>query len=168
MDEKRPTRAGQAWTKAHSAGGVVVRPAPEGFAFVAIKPAGQDRLQLPKGTIDGGETPAETAVREVREETGVDGRIVCDLGNIGYFFRVRGRPFHKQVDFFLMTYLGGSTDDHDHEVDEAIWIPAQDVARLTFKSERDTVRRALDLIENGQVDFSASGPLTPGDRSSPA
>lgn len=146
--------------QAHSAGGVVLRSTREGYEFVAIRPAGQDRLQLPKGTIDRGETPRETAVREVREEAGVDGHILHDLGNISYFFRVRGRPLHKQVDFFLMAYTGGSTLDHDHEVDEALWVPADEVSRLTFKSERDTVQKALDLLKSRVVRLESSGEST--------
>jgi 8-oxo-dGTP pyrophosphatase MutT (NUDIX family) len=146
---------GTPWTHAHSAGGVVLRPAGTEYEFVAIRPVGQDRLQLPKGTIDGGETPEETAVREVREETGVNGRILHDLGNISYFFRVRGRPFQKRVDFFLMDYVGGSTADHDHEVDEAIWLPGGQASRLTFKSERDTVEKALSLVRSGAVQLTA-------------
>jgi 8-oxo-dGTP pyrophosphatase MutT (NUDIX family) len=131
---------------------VVLRRSPHGdYDFVAIRPAGQDRLQLPKGTIDRGETPQDAAIREVREETGIHGRIMHDLGDISYFFRVRGRPFHKRVDFYLMSYLGGNTSDHDHEVDEAVWIPGRDVARLTFKSERETVERALRLVQMGTV-----------------
>jgi 8-oxo-dGTP pyrophosphatase MutT (NUDIX family) len=161
VDEATKSKSGVAWTHAHSAGGVVLRPGPAGYEFVAIRPAGHDRWQLPKGTIDRGETPEETAVREVREETGVQGRILHDLGNISYFFRVRGRPFHKQVDFFLMAYLGGNTADHDHEVDEAVWLPATAVSRLTFKSERDTVEKALALVGTGAVEPAAL-QLCPG------
>jgi 8-oxo-dGTP pyrophosphatase MutT (NUDIX family) len=130
---------------------VVLRRDGNTFQFVAIKPAGQDRWQLPKGTIDPGETPRATAVREVREETGISGGIVHDLGTIDFYFRARGRPLHKEVDFFLMRYLGGDTADHDHEVDEAVWIPVEDRGRLTFKSERDTVDRALRLLRSGAV-----------------
>lgn len=155
MDEATKSTSGVRWTRAHSAGGVVLRPASSGYEFVAIRPAGQDRWQLPKGTIDRGETPRDAAVREVREETGVHGRILHDLGNISYFFRVRGRPYHKQVDFFLMAYLGGNTADHDHEVDEAVWLGAADAARLTFKSERETVEKALELVHAGAIESTA-------------
>lgn len=155
MDEATKSTSNVAWTRAHSAGGVVLRPGAGGYEFVAIRPAGHLRWQLPKGTIDRGETPREAAVREVREEAGVNGQIVYDLGNISYFFRVRGRPFHKQVDFFLMAYLGGNTADHDHEVDEATWFAATDVARLTFKSERETVEKALELLGSGAIEPAA-------------
>lgn len=155
MEDAKKSKSGVAWTRAHSAGGVVLRPAPAGYEFVAIRPAGHDRWQLPKGTVDPGETPQDTAVREVREETGVQGRILHDLGNISYFFRFRGQPFHKQVDFFLMAYLGGNTADHDHEVDEAVWLPAASVGKLTFKSERETVEKALALVGSGTVEPSA-------------
>lgn len=86
----------------------------------------------------------------------MNGRILHDLGNISYFFRVRGRPFQKRVDFYLMAYTGGSTTDHDHEVDEAIWLPGEAVSLLTFKSERETVEKALELVESGTVTLITS------------
>lgn len=142
-----------AWTSAHSAGGVVLRASRGGYEFVAIRPAGQHRWQLPKGTIDGTESAREAAVREVREETGVLGQIIFDLGSISYFFRSGERRFHKRVDFFLMRYLGGNTADHDDEVDEAVWMSGFCVRQLTFKSERQTVEKALALAESGAMDL---------------
>jgi len=143
--------SGARWQSAHSAGGVVVRQDGSDYQLVVIKPRGQDRLQLPKGTIDRGETPEVTAVREVREETGIQARIIAPLGDIRYFFRSRGRGFRKQVDFYLMAFEGGDTSGHDHEVDEALWIPTDQRDRLTFESEREIVDRAVKLIERGDV-----------------
>lgn len=154
------------WTKQHSAGGVVVRNSGEGVEFLAIKPAHRDRWQLPKGTIDRGETPPQAAVREVREEGGVNGRIVADLGPIRFFYHMGSGRFVKTVDFYLMAYEGGSPDDHDHEVQEARWLPMEQVRRLAFPSERGVVRKAQGILNQQDV-LSPRGGATPGPPATP-
>lgn len=109
------------------------------------------RWQLPKGHVDGDETPQETALREVREETGVDCEVLGKIGTIDYWFykvedgnKVR---LHKYVHFFLMKYKSGSVRDHDQEVDEARWVGIDEaVRRLTFKGERTVVEKARSMI----------------------
>jgi len=130
----------------HSAGGVVVRGDCGESEFLAIKPAHRDRWQLPKGTIDRGETSRQAAVREVREEGGVHARIVSDLGPIQFFYQTGGQRFAKTVDFYLMTYESGDPADHDHEVQEARWFPLRDAATLTFPTERGLVERARHVL----------------------
>ena len=130
----------------HSAGGVVVRGDSGESEFLAIKPAHRDRWQLPKGTIDRGETSRQAAVREVREEGGVHARIVSDLGPIQFFYQTGGQRFAKTVDFYLMTYESGDPADHDHEVQEARWFPLRDAATLTFPTERGLVERARHVL----------------------
>jgi 8-oxo-dGTP pyrophosphatase MutT (NUDIX family) len=108
---------------------------------------------LPKGTPDGDERIEETAVREVREETGLDVRIVGPLGTIEYWFalpragapgRGASRRVHKVVHFFLMEPLGGALDRHDHEYDEVRWVPVEEARRmLTFDTYREILDRAL-------------------------
>jgi 8-oxo-dGTP pyrophosphatase MutT (NUDIX family) len=102
---------------------------------------------LPKGTPDSGETPEETAVRETREETGLDVEIEAPLSSIRYFF-VRGTTrFHKTVHFFLMRATGGSTDDHDHEFDEVRWLGIEEaLALMTHATERSVVEEAAALL----------------------
>jgi 8-oxo-dGTP pyrophosphatase MutT (NUDIX family) len=140
------------WSRAHSAGGVVVRRDECGrHEFLAIKPVNRDRWQLPKGTIDPGETSPVTAVREVREEGGVDARILSDLGPINFVFQMAGRHIAKRVDFYLMEYVSGSPADHDHEVQDARWFPVDDIHRLAFATERDVVERArAQLLETSR------------------
>lgn len=134
------------WIKQHSAGGVVVRRSGDTLQFLSIKPAHRDRWQLPKGTIDRGESSAQAAVREVREEGGVDARIVADLGPIRFFYRTGERRFAKTVDFYLMAYESGSPADHDHEVQDARWVPISDSERLAFPTERSMVDRAREIL----------------------
>lgn len=134
------------WTQQHSAGGVVVRREDEVPQFLAIKPANRDRWQLPKGTIDQGETARDAAVREVREEGGVHARILTDLGPINFFYHLHGRHFAKTVDFYLMDYQSGTPADHDHEVQEARWFPLTESALLAFPTERALVDRAREIL----------------------
>jgi 8-oxo-dGTP pyrophosphatase MutT (NUDIX family) len=141
-----------ATVREHSAGGVLWRPSSDGGAEIClIATKGGTRWQLPKGHKSGEETEAEAARREVREETGCDGRVDEDLGEISFWFVIgpKGsrRRVKKSVRFFLLSYLGGETRDHDAEVDDARWFPA-DKARtmLTFDSERQIVDLALQKI----------------------
>jgi 8-oxo-dGTP pyrophosphatase MutT (NUDIX family) len=138
------------WTHAHSAGGVVIRDTDDDREFLAIRPAGGSRWQLPKGTLDPNESSESAAVREVREEGGVDGRIVTPLEPIVYFFRHAGRQIRKQVDFYVMAYVGGDPADHDHEVDDARWFPVAEFELLTFPSERRLVQEAMSVMDTMQ------------------
>jgi 8-oxo-dGTP pyrophosphatase MutT (NUDIX family) len=124
-----------------SFGGVVVR----GDEVLVIVPAGRPQVTtLPKGGAHGGERPEATAAREVREETGVEARVVERLGDVRYRYRRGGVRVFKTVGFFLCDYVSGDTADHDHEVDEARWIPLRRArAELTYPGEREMIERAL-------------------------
>ena len=99
---------------------------------------------LPKGTPDGAERIEDTATREVREETGLDVRIVGPLGTIEYWFALPRQRIHKSVHFFLMEPLGGGLEQHDHEYEEVRWVPVDEARRLlTFDTYRDVLERAL-------------------------
>jgi 8-oxo-dGTP pyrophosphatase MutT (NUDIX family) len=128
-----------------SAGGVVVR-GDEMIAIVPVKRSadGSRVLGLPKGHPDGDETPEQAATREVAEETGVTARLIEPLGDVEYRYERKGRPVHKVVRFFLFEYERGDLADHDHEIEEAEWLPLADAAtRLTYEGEREMVRRAI-------------------------
>ena len=134
-----------------SAGGVAFRASGDGFDVVIIR-THEGRWQLPKGWIEDGEPAEATAVREVREEAGIEAEVVSPLGVIEYWFRSTYDPepvrVHKFVHVFLLRYLAGSTDDHDDEVTEARWLPIDDALHtLSHKDERDMVERAKELLE---------------------
>jgi 8-oxo-dGTP pyrophosphatase MutT (NUDIX family) len=128
-----------------SAGGVVVR---DGRCIVIVPTRraadGNKVLALPKGHPDGDESAAAAALREVREETGVDAELVDKLGDVRYWYMRGGRRIAKVVSFFLLEYVSGELADHDHEVEHARWMPLEEAARaLTYKGERDMASRAL-------------------------
>jgi 8-oxo-dGTP pyrophosphatase MutT (NUDIX family) len=131
-----------------SAGGVVVRDG-EVAVIVPFKrgPQGQRVLGLPKGHPDGEESAEQAASREVREETGLEAELIGPLGEIAYRHRRGEREVDKRVRFFLFECRGGSLGDHDHEIEEARWMPlAEAAAALTFEGEREMVRRAMSRI----------------------
>ena len=101
-------------------------------------------LGLPKGHPDGDETPEQAATREVHEETGLQVDMVEPLGEVEYHYERKGRRVHKRVAFFLFDYRSGDLADHDHEIEDARWMPlAKAATALTYDGEREMVRRAL-------------------------
>jgi 8-oxo-dGTP pyrophosphatase MutT (NUDIX family) len=132
-----------------SAGGVVVRRM-RGRPFVAVVRVRNDVLALPKGHPDAGESAADAAWREVREETGLEGELVEKLDDIRYWYVRGGERVMKIVSFFLFRYRRGSVADHDHEVEEALWIPLDEARdRLAYKGEREMATIALSRMTPG-------------------
>jgi 8-oxo-dGTP pyrophosphatase MutT (NUDIX family) len=131
-----------------SYGGVVVRDA----EVLVITPVGKRRVTgLPKGGANPGETAEQTAAREVREETGVTATPREPLGDVSYWYRRNGRRVYKTVHFFLFDFVSGSTDDHDHEVEDARWIPLADArTKLSYPGERALIERALSKLGAGR------------------
>lgn len=134
-----------------SAGGVVYK-REKGQTLVAIIAVGEtNRWQLPKGLVEKGEDPSATAVRETREEAGVEGMIEAPLDKIEYWYvgQHEGKQvrFHKIVHFFLLKYGSGDVSKHDHEVNEARWVPIGEAVRmLAFRSERSVMEKAAALL----------------------
>jgi ADP-ribose pyrophosphatase YjhB (NUDIX family) len=103
---------------------------------------------LPKGHIEPGETAEDAAVREVREETGITGRIVAPLGTIDFWFTDSGTRIHKTVHHFIMEAVGGELSDEDVEVVKVAWVPIHQVPRrLKYRDERRLMAKALDILE---------------------
>ena len=137
----------QRTARATSAGGVVYRQLDGRVQVVLAHRRSPPLWALPKGTPDAGETIAETAARETREETGLEVEIVRPLSSIRYFF-VRGTTrFNKTVHFFLMRATGGTPDDHDQEFDEVRWMDVEEaLAVMTHATERSVVEEAVGLL----------------------
>jgi 8-oxo-dGTP pyrophosphatase MutT (NUDIX family) len=154
-----------------SAGGVVVRHTPEGWEMAAIEPQKESSaslpgnarkktaqkmlLALPKGLVDPGEKPEQTAVREVVEETGLTAVPVTKLGDVKYVY-VRSwgdnQRVFKIVSFYLFRHQSGQIDDIAPEmrieVKRALWIPLEEAARkLAYRGEKDMVRRAQAYLK---------------------
>jgi 8-oxo-dGTP pyrophosphatase MutT (NUDIX family) len=127
-----------------SYGGVVVR----GDDVMVIVPRGRRRvLGLPKGGPDPGESPEQTAAREVREETGITAAVRERLGQVDYSYRRGGLRIDKTVHFYLCVFEAGDTADHDHEVDDARWMPLREARRrLSYPGERAMIERALSIL----------------------
>lgn len=122
-----------------SAGGLVLDEQSRVLLIRARDLRGQPVWTLPKGALAPGETSAEAALREVREETGYRCELERDLGPVTYWFRRDGRQIKKTVRWFLMRPLE-KVGDHDHEVDEVLWTDKDDaLARLRYDSDRRLV-----------------------------
>jgi 8-oxo-dGTP pyrophosphatase MutT (NUDIX family) len=151
-----------------SAGGIVVRRVGSNsktgpWEFAVIEPRREDSgesgktvLALPKGWVDKGEKPEQTACREIKEEAGLDAEIVSKLGDIKYVYVRKwsdGARVFKVVSFYLLRYLSGTigeiTEEMQHEVRGARWVPLADAPRLlAYKGERDMAKKALEYLES--------------------
>lgn len=128
-----------------SSGGVIYRKNGDTYAVALISVKEGKFWCLPKGLLDKGETPEMTAVREVREESGLNGRIIEKLGDITYWYYIRGEntKCRKTVHFYLMEYESGDTSQHDLEVDGAEWFSLDEALRkISFKGDRRILEAA--------------------------
>ncbi len=136
----------------HSAGGVVVRAAAGGWEVAMAARRRRDgslAWGLPKGQVEAGEDPAATALREVREETGLDAEIRRPLGDISYFYVWDGERIRKKVTFFLMDETGGDVSQHDFEMEEVRHVPLLEAIRLaSYRSERQVLERAAEELRS--------------------
>lgn len=134
-----------------SAGGVLFKPSAEGIRVCLIQVAtrgGNSSWRLPKGTIEVGESSEEAAERETREETGCSGDVIARLSPIEYYYTrsIDGQRYRvkKVVEFFLMEFSGGSTDDHDHEVLQAKWMTLGDAMKaISYDAESRVLQEAI-------------------------
>jgi 8-oxo-dGTP pyrophosphatase MutT (NUDIX family) len=111
---------------------------------VLIATRGRTRWGLPKGAVKKGETSECAALREVREETGIEARIVRLLDTIEYFFRAGETLIHKRVDFYLMRYVAGELEPQLSEVDDVEWVElSAALQRASFDSERKLLKMAV-------------------------
>lgn len=129
---------------------------------------GRMSWSLPKGHIEPGETPEQTAAREVAEETGIIGRVVRPIGTIDYWFVAENRRIHKTVHHFLLDAVGGELSDEDVEVTEVAWVPLGELdGVLAYADERRLVGHALAVLGRGEDAGAGDGrvaddPAGPG------
>jgi 8-oxo-dGTP pyrophosphatase MutT (NUDIX family) len=143
-----------------SAGGVVVRRMRGGWRLAAIRPAGKKGVwALPKGLIGPGEKAAETAQREVQEETGVEATLLEKLGDVRYVYTWKGERVFKVVSFFLFRYRRGRLGDlpaaYRHEVAATAWLPLDAAPKLlSYKGERDMAAAALQICAGADEELA--------------
>ncbi len=147
--------------KAVSAGGVVWRRQGDQIEVLLCGRHADKLWALPKGTPEPGETIEQAALREVREETGVQAEAEAVVGEIKYWFSrpQEGVRYSKTVHHFLMRPTGGDPALHDHEFDEVRWLPAGEALKLmSYPNEIKILRQALDLIHERESNGSQAGP----------
>jgi 8-oxo-dGTP diphosphatase len=147
MSSTSDRKPGSATLSEFSAGGVVYRRVGDTYEIVAVHRNRHTDWSLPKGHLEKGETQEQAALREVKEETGLDARIVDALGEVVYFYRRPTGLIRKVVYHFLMEYTGGEFGPPNWEVDEVRWI---DIDRahtlLTYKNDLGIVRKAKERL----------------------
>ena len=142
-----------------SAGGLVYRRRHDGgLEFVLIRPKGADTWALPKGHIEKGESAEDAAVREVREETGLEVGHIEPLGDVSYVFSWRDQPqaslvrIFKRVRFFTMEVAVGDSNAHDGEIEEVAWYRAEEACqRASYKDERSLIGKAISLLSRSET-----------------
>jgi 8-oxo-dGTP pyrophosphatase MutT (NUDIX family) len=150
-----------------SAGALVLRRMRKQWWIAVIEPGREgepddrkDVVALPKGNLDAGEEPEQTALREVFEETGLQAEPITRLDSIRYVYVRKwagGEKVFKVVTFYLMRYLSGRigeiTDEMKHEVRRAYWMPLQEAAeKLSYKGEKEMAQQALEYLESHELE----------------
>ena len=132
-----------------SSGGVVFRKNNSTIEVALIAVKGGKVWCLPKGIIDKGESPEETALREVTEETGLKGRLIEKLGDITYWYYLKEEEAKckKTVHFFLIEYESGDFSRHDWEVEGVAWFPINEaIKKARYKGEREIIEKAKEML----------------------
>lgn len=129
-----------------SAGGVVYKFEEDNLKFLLIATKNKTVWSFPKGIVEKDEDVKSAALREIKEETGIDGKIVDEIGEVSYWFYIDGQKAHKTVKYFLVQYVGGSIEP-SWEVDTAEWVTKEEAyKRLTYQTDKEILKKAIDKI----------------------
>lgn len=133
-----------------SAGGVAFKTSKENkIKWLLVKPAGTDRWQFPKGQIDKGEKTTEAALREVKEEGGVETKILEKIGSSSYFYVFEDTKYFKTVTYYLMKIIKKTKEGHDEEIDKVIYKEFDKAHELlTFKADKSILKKAKEMLES--------------------
>ena len=132
-----------------SSGGIIFRKNNDMIEIALVSVKDGKVWCLPKGIVDKGESPEETAVREVSEETGLKGRIIEKIGETKYWYYIKegNMKCRKTVHFFLMAYEGGDVANHDWEVDSASWFQIDEaIKKANYKNEKGLLEKAKKIL----------------------
>lgn len=126
-----------------SAGGIVFNNKGQ---VLLTKHSQNKHWSFPKGLIDPGQTSEQAALREVKEEGGVEAEILGKVGYSKYIYTHKGEKIFKVVTYFLMKYISGDPKDHDWEVEEAGWyFPEEALKQLSFSQDKELLKKALEI-----------------------
>lgn len=145
-----------------SSGGVIFRRAGRKIEVALIAVKGGTVWCLPKGLVEKGENLARTAHREVKEETGLDGKILGKIDSIHYFFAHKEKDetvrYFKIVYFFLMECAGGDVAGHDQEVDDCRWFSiGEAIRKIEYEDEKRVLEKAREMIRSLRSSQSGAG-----------
>ncbi|MGH7204461.1 MAG: NUDIX hydrolase [Candidatus Levyibacteriota bacterium] len=133
-----------------SAGGIVFKKVGDKISILIAQHSQHHGWVFPKGLIGDhikGESKEETALREVKEETGITGKILGSLSPITYWYVFDKEKIKKTVYYFLMEYISGDVTEHDFEMENVEWIPIDEIeSRLTYKSDKQIWKESKSLI----------------------
>src|SRR3990167_5416396 len=131
-----------------SSGGIVFKKENSQMFVLVTQHSQHHGWVFPKGLIDKDEDKKTTALREVKEEGGVEAKIIKELEPVEYFYKFESQTIKKKVTYFLMEYVSGNIGDHDWEMEAAEWLPVDQVEeRLTYKSDKEVFQEAKKLLK---------------------
>lgn len=131
-----------------SAGGIVFKKENSQILILVTQHSAHHGWVFPKGLIDKGEDKVTSALREVKEEGGVEAKVIKELPSVEYFYKFEGQTIKKKVTYFLMEYVSGNIEDHDWEMEAAEWLPANKVEeRLSYKTDKEVFQKAKENIQ---------------------
>ena len=149
--KKKFEYSGNKFAKIHvwSAGGVVVRKNNNQTEVLICERFSENLIALPKGKPNEGEYEAATAIREVREETGINAIIKNKIKDIFYTFESPNGIINKKVSFFLMEKIDGEISNHDDEFDKVYWEKWDSALnKLSYQGEKDVLEKAIELAKD--------------------